>query len=313
MKIVVIEPLGVDKQILDALKCELLPQDAELIYYEDRAESPEELIRRGRTADVVVVANQPLPAEVIRGFENLKMLSVAFTGYDHIAMDACKEKGVVVCNCAGYSTAAVADLVFGLLISLYRHIRECDQRIRQGETKAGLIGPELEGKKFGVIGTGAIGSRVASIARAFGCEVYAYSRTPKALDEVRYTGLNELLEQCDIVSVHVPLNEQTKGMIGREQLNRMKKNAVLINTARGPVVDSEALAQALTEGEIAGCGIDVFEQEPPIQDHPLYHTPNTLLTPHVAFATTEALIKRARIAYANITGWIQGRVQNRVG
>lgn len=133
------------------------------------------------------------------------------------------------------------------------------------------------------------------------------------MDEVRYTGLNELLEQCDVVSVHVPLNEQTKGMIGREQLNRMKKSAVLINTARGPVVDSEALAQALTEGKIAGCGIDVFEQEPPIQDHPLYHTPNTLLTPHVAFATTEALIKRARIAYANITGWIQGRVQNRVG
>lgn len=313
MKIVVIEPLGVDRQILDALKCELLPPDAELIYYEKRAENPEELIRRGRDADVVVVANQPLPAEVIRGFENLKMLSVAFTGYDHVAMEACKEKNVVVCNCAGYSTAAVADLVFGLLISLYRHIQECGQKIRQGGTKEGLIGPELEGKKFGVIGTGAIGSRVARIAQAFGCEVYAYSRTPRALDGVRYTGLNELLEQCDIVSLHVPLNEQTKGMIGSEQLNRMKETAVLINTARGPVVDSQALARALTEGRIAGCGIDVFEQEPPIQDHPLYHTPNTLLTPHVAFATTEALIKRARIAYANIAGWIQGREQNRVG
>lgn len=313
MKIVVIEPLGVQMQIMDSLKTELLPQEAELVYYDNRNDDPQELIRRGRDADVIVVANQPLSAQVIRGFEKLKLLSVAFTGYDHIAMDVCREKGVTVCNCAGYSTAAVADLVFGLLIGLYRHIQECDQRIRQGGTKDGLIGPELEGKKFGVIGTGAIGCRVARIAQAFGCEVYAYSRTPKELEGIRFVELNELLSQCDIVSLHVPLNDQTRGMIGREQLGRMKKNAVLINTARGPVVDSAALAQALEERKIAGCGIDVFEKEPPLEDHPLYHAPNTLLTPHVAFATTEALIKRARIAYGNIAAWAQGNPQNRVG
>ena len=287
MKIVVIEPLGVKQEVLNTLASELLPQGAEVVYYDNRAGGTQELIERGKDADVIIVANQPLPAEAIRGFEKLKLLSVAFTGYDHVAMDACREKGVVVCNCAGYSTAAVADLTFGLILSLYRNIGECDRRIRQGGTKAGLIGPELEGKKFGVIGAGAIGQRVIRIAQA-------------------------LLEECDIVSLHVPLSDSTRGLIGQEQLHKMKNTAILINTARGPVVDSTALVAALEQGEIAGCGVDVFETEPPIADHVLYHAPHALLTPHVAFATVEALVKRARIAYENVKKWGDGQPQNRV-
>lgn len=312
MKIVVIEPLGVKQEALDTLASEILPQGAEVVYYANRAGSTQELIERGKDADVIIVANQPLPAEAIRGFEKLKLLSVAFTGYDHVAMDACREKGVVVCNCAGYSTAAVADLTFGLILSLYRNIGECDRRIRQGGTKAGLIGPELEGKKFGVIGAGAIGQRVIRIAQAFGCEVYAYSRTWKEIPGVVWADLDTLLEECDIVSLHVPLNDSTRGLIGQAQLRKMKNTAILINTARGPVVDSAALAAALEQGEIAGCGVDVFETEPPIADHVLYHAPHTLLTPHVAFATVEALVKRARIAYENVKKWGEGQPQNRV-
>ncbi len=312
MKIVVIEPLGVKQEALDTLASEILPQGAEVVYYANRAGSTQELIERGKDADVIIVANQPLPAEAIRGFEKLKLLSVAFTGYDHVAMDACREKGVVVCNCAGYSTAAVADLTFGLILSLYRNIGECDRRIRQGGTKAGLIGPELEGKKFGVIGAGAIGQRVIRIAQAFGCEVYAYSRTWKEIPGVVWADLDTLLEECDIVSLHVPLNDSTRGLIGQAQLHKMKNTAILINTARGPVVDSAALAAALEQGEIAGCGVDVFETEPPIADHVLYHAPHTLLTPHVAFATVEALVKRARIAYENVKKWGEGQPQNRV-
>ncbi len=312
MKIVVIEPLGVKQEALDTLASESLPQGAEVVYYANRAGSTQELIERGKDADVIIVANQPLPAEAIRGFEKLKLLSVAFTGYDHVAMDACREKGVVVCNCAGYSTAAVADLTFGLILSLYRNIGECDRRIRQGGTKAGLIGPELEGKKFGVIGAGAIGQRVIRIAQAFGCEVYAYSRTRKEIPGVVWADLDTLLEECDIVSLHVPLNDSTRGLIGQAQLHKMKNTALLINTARGPVVDSAALAAALEQGEIAGCGVDVFETEPPIADHVLYHAPHTLLTPHVAFATVEALVKRARIAYENVKKWGEGQPQNRV-
>lgn len=312
MKIVVIEPLGVKQEALDTLASEILPQGAEVVYYDNRAGSTQELIERGKDADVIIVANQPLPAEAIRGFEKLKLLSVAFTGYDHVAMNACREKGVVVCNCAGYSTAAVADLTFGLILSLYRNIGECDRRIRQGGTKAGLIGPELEGKKFGVIGAGAIGQRVIRIAQAFGCEVYAYSRTRKEIPGVVWADLDTLLEECDIVSLHVPLSDSTRGLIGQEQLHKMKNTAILINTARGPVVDSTALVAALEQGEIAGCGVDVFETEPPIADHVLYHAPHTLLTPHVAFATVEALVKRARIAYENVKKWGEGQPQNRV-
>ena len=152
---------------------------------------------------------------------------------------------------------------------------------------------------------------MAAIAQAFGCEVYAYSRTKKELPGVRFVSLDTLLETCDIVSLHTPLSEQTRGLIGKEQLAKMKKNAVLINTARGPVVDSQALADALSQGRIAGAGIDVFESEPPIAaDHPLLGAPNLLATPHVAFATQEALVKRAHIAFENIAAYLKGTPQN---
>ncbi len=313
MKIAVLEPLGVEEPLLRRIAEEKLGTSHELILYPTRTTDAKELIDRAADAEAIVVANLPLSGEVLAGCPSLRLLSVAFTGVDHIALDACREKGVVVCNCAGYSTAAVADLVFGLLIALYRRIPACNEAVRSAGTKDGLIGFELEGKKFGVIGTGAIGSRVAGIAAAFGCEVYAYSRTRKALPGVTYVDLDTLLLTCDIVSLHTPLNEQTRGLIGRDQLAKMKKNAVLINTARGPIVDSAALSQALMEGKIAGAGIDVFEEEPPIQqNHPLFQAPGVLATPHVAFATKEALIKRAHIAFQNIAAYLSGAPQNRI-
>ena len=178
-------------------------------------------------------------------------------------------------------------------------------------TKDGLVGYELEGKKFGVVGTGAIGMRVAKIAQAFGCEVLAYSRTKKPESGLTYVSMEELLANSDIVSLHVPLTDATRGLIGYDQLKLMKPNAVLINTARGPVVDSQALAQALKEGVIAGAGVDVFEIEPPIDpEHPLFYAPNLIATPHVAFATKEALYKRAVIVCDNLEKWLAGKPQN---
>ena len=175
----------------------------------------------------------------------------------------------------------------------------------------GLVGFELEGKKFGVIGTGAIGTRVAKIAQAFGCEVYAYSRTVKDLPRIQFVGLEELLYNCDIISLHVPLNESTKGLIGKDEIALMKPDAVLINTARGPIVDSEALAEALNNGKIAGAAVDVFENEPPVsKDHPLLHAKNLIATPHVAFATKEALVKRAIIDFDNVKCWMEGKPVN---
>lgn len=311
MKLVIIEPLGVEQEKLLAMAAEQLPESVEVVYYDTRVTDTETLIERGKDADIIAVSNLPLNADVIDGCKNLKMLSVAFSGVDHIALDACRRNGVLVSNCAGYSTAAVADLVFGLLISLYRNIPACNEVVRREGTKDGLVGFELEGKKFGVVGTGAIGLRVAAIAQAFGCEVLAYSRTKKDVPGITYTDLNTLLSQCDIVSLHTPLNDSTRGLIGKEQLALMKKNAVLINTARGPVVDSQALAEALNEERIAGACIDVFETEPPVKkDHPLLNAKHVIATPHVAFATKEALVKRAVIVFDNITAWLNNAPQN---
>ena len=311
MKLVIIEPLGVEQEKLLSMAADQLPESVEVVYYDTRVTDTETLIERGKDADIIAVSNLPLNADVIDGCKNLKMLSVAFTGVDHIALDACRRNGVLVSNCAGYSTAAVADLVFGLLISLYRNIPACNEVVRREGTKDGLVGFELEGKKFGVVGTGAIGLRVAAIAQAFGCEVLAYSRTKKDVPGITYTDLNTLLSQCDIVSLHTPLNDSTRGLIGKEQLALMKKNAVLINTARGPVVDSQALAEALNEERIAGACIDVFETEPPIKkEHPLLNAKHVIATPHAAFATKEALVKRAVIVFDNITAWLNNAPQN---
>ena len=264
MKLVIIEPLGINDEKLLSMAKDMLPADLEIVYYNTRVTDTETLIERGHDADIIAVSNLPMNADVINGCKNLKMLSVAFTGVDHIAMDACKANGVLVSNCAGYSTAAVADLVFGMIIALYRNMIPCNDVVRKEGTKDGLVGFELEGKKFGVIGTGAIGLRTAAIANAFGCQVLAYSRTKKEIPGITYVDMDTLLSSCDIVSLHTPLNSETKGLIGKEELAKMKPSAILINTSRGPVVDSAALADALNNGRLAGAGIDVFEAEPPI-------------------------------------------------
>lgn len=311
MKLAILEPLGIEKEALFSLAQQTLGSRVELVYYDTRVEDVPTLIERSQDAEIVVLSNFQYRKAVLEHCPKLRMVCVAFTGVDHVDVDYCKEKGITVCNCAGYSTVAVVDLVFGMIISLYRRLQACDKATRTGGTKDGLIGFELEGKKFGVIGTGAIGTRCAAIANAFGCEVYAYSRTKKDLPGVRYVELDTLLSTCDIVSLHVPVTPETKGLINRERLALMKPSALLINTARGPVVDSQALADALNSGALAGAGIDVFEGEPPIaQDHPLVQAKNTILTPHVAFATAESMEKRAVIVFENIQKWLDGAPQN---
>lgn len=311
MKISVIEPLGVERERLLQIAAGVLGDAAEITYYDRPAVDQAEVVARCRQADIVVLANMPYRDAVMAQCPELKMLSVAFTGIDHIDMAYCRQNNITVCNCAGYSNEAVSELVFGLALGLYRRIIPCDAAVRDGKTKDGLIGFELAGKKFGIVGTGAIGLKVAALASAFGCEVYAYSRTVKALDGIRYVDLDALLATCDIVSLHVPLTETTRGLINGEKLALMKQSAILINTARGPVVDAAALAQALTEGRLAGAAVDVFEQEPPIPaDQPLLQAPNVILAPHVGFATKEALAKRAVIAFENIKQWLTGTPQN---
>lgn len=314
MKIVVMEPLGVALEKINALAAALQAAGHEFVYYTSKEAQQDKLLERVQDADIIMLANQPLSAEIINACPKLKMLSVAFTGVDHVALDACRARNILVCNAAGYSTNAVAELTFGLAISVIRNIVPCDARCRRAETKDGLVGFELFGKTFGVVGTGAIGARVAKIAAAFGCRVLAYSRTAKQelVDAgVQYVSLDELLAQSDFVSLHVPLTDATRGLINAAAIAKMKQGAVLLNTARGPVVDSAALAEALNAGKLAGAGIDVFEGEPPIaENHPLCSAKNTVLTPHVAFASREALETRADIVFANIEKWLNGAPQN---
>ena len=308
MRIAVMEPLGVEQEKFMQIAREAVGNDVEIVCYDTRTTDVEELGRRGRDADIIAIGNLPFPREVLEKCENVKMLAVAFTGLDHVDLKYCEERGIKVQNCAGYATTAVAELTFGLLLDLCRNIGKCATAARNGGTKAGLIGFELEGRTMGIVGTGAIGARVAKLAAAFGMDVIAYSRTPGKVAGVRYVSLEELLAQADVVSLHVPLTDETRGMIGAEELALMKKTAVLVNTARGPVVDTKALADALNSGRIAGAAIDVFEKEPPLDaDEPLINAKNTVVTPHVAFATDESMIKRAEIEFRNIAEFIKDK------
>lgn len=312
MKIVFLEPLGISEELLKEKISSVIDEaEHEIIYYKDRQEDTDTLIERSKDADIVILSNFKYGREVMESCPSLKMVCVAFTGVDHVDIDYCREKGITVCNCAGYSTSAVADIVFAMVISLARNIIPCQDKTRNGGTKDGLVGFELDGKTFGIIGTGAIGTRVAKIANAFGCKVIAYSRTKKDLPDVEFVTMEELLKKSDIVSLHVPQTPETTGLIGKEQLELMKPEAILINTARGPVVDSAALAAALKNGTIAAAGVDVFNCEPPLPaEEPLLAAPNTLLTPHIAFASHQAFEKRADIVAENIKCWLEGKPQN---
>ena len=223
MKIVFLEPLGIPNEQLLAQAEAAVGRSVELIAYPDRREDEETLVKRSEGADIVVLSNFPYRKNVISRLPDLKMICVAFTGTDHVDVAYCRERGITVCNCAGYSTVAVADLVFGLVIALARNILPCDAACRQGGTKAGLVGFELEGKTFGVVGTGAIGLRVARIANAFGCKVLAWSRTKKDVEGVTYCDtLEELLPQCDIVSLHVATEADEENSLPHQHRQRTR-------------------------------------------------------------------------------------------
>lgn len=316
MKIVLVEPLGIKPEVLEKHAEEIRAMGHEFVSYDARPADTAELCARVEGAGAVMVANLPFPGEAVRASKELKYIDIAFTGVDHVDIAACQELGISASNASGYSDVAVAELAFGLMLNLSRNIVPCNQVVRQAGTKDGLVGTELFGKTLGVVGTGKIGSVVVRIALAFGMKVIAHSVPVNPELEalgVRYMPLEELMSESDIVTVHVPLNDSTKGLISRELIGRMKPTAMLINTARGPIVDNQALAEALTEGRLRAAGVDVFEMEPPIpENHPLVKAPNTLLTPHVAFATKEALERRAEIVFDNLKAWLGGTVLNQI-
>lgn len=312
MKIVLLESLGISSEVLDGFAKRLEEKGHTFCAYEKSTDDAV-LIEHARDAEVIMIANMPLSGNVIRSCPKLKFIDVAFTGVDHVDLKAAKECGVAVSNASGYSNQSVAELVIGMILSLLRNVPQVEERCRNQGTKEGLVGRQLQDKTVGIVGLGAIGKRVAALAGAFGCKVITYdqyySEESKALAEL--VTLDELLAQSDIVTLHCPLTEDTKHLINREKIALMKSTAILINCARGPVVDYEALAEALHAGKIGGAGIDVYEMEPPIPaDHVMLHTPNTIVTPHIAFASEESMVLRAQIVFDSLDQWMSGNQIN---
>ena len=309
MNIVCVESLGIPQARFEELKAHYAAMGHGFTYYMDRKEDEPTLVDRMRDADIAVISNINLSAAVLSQCTNLKYLSVAFTGLDHIDLAYCKEHGITVQNAAGYSTTAVSELAVGMMLDLLRNIVTLNEKIRQGGSRGTFLGRELRGKTVGVVGTGAIGTATIRLLLAFGAKVIAWSRSEKADVKamgVKYVTLEELLKESDIVTLHVPLCDETHGLIGEHELSLMKPTALLVNTARGPVCDIAAVGKALIENRIAGAAFDVFEQEPPLPvDHLLLSTGRCLTTPHIAFATEESFAARADIVFGHIDDYLK--------
>lgn len=316
MKVVLAEPLGISAAYLETLAGKLRERGCEFTAYDTVEKDIEKLKKRCREADILIIANNPLPDEVIAECPNLQFISVAFVGIDHIGKKTCRDRDIAVSNAAGYCNDAVAELALGLTLDCLRNISACNDVIRRGGNKAGLVGNELRGKTVGIIGTGGIGCTAAKLYRAFGCSLLGYSRSESAAAKeigIEYVSLEELLSRSDIVSVHVPLTDSTKALLDGDKLALMKETAILINTARGPVVEQGALAAALNAGKIAAAGIDVFDTEPPLEeDNVLLQAKNVVCTPHVAFATEESINRRAEIVFDNVLTFMDGNPKNRM-
>ncbi|MBP5572910.1 MAG: hydroxyacid dehydrogenase [Bacteroidales bacterium] len=301
MKIVFLEPLGLKPEIVESACSGLKQQGHEVVIYPDRNENLDELIRRAQDAEVIIESNIPLRKNFLDACPKLKMLSIAFTGLDHIDMEECQRRGIIVKNAAGYSTEAVAELAIAMMIDVYRKVLENDCITRECQRKGIMPGREIGGKTVGIIGMGNIGQRVAKLLNAFGCKVLAWNRTPKTIEGVTFVDKETLLKESDIVTLHIALNNETRDFITAQDFQLMKPSAILINTARGPVVNEQALADALNKGWIAGAATDVYGTEPPLkQVNPLFDAPNLIMLPHIGFATEEAFKLRLGIVIKNV-------------
>ncbi len=278
-----------------------------------------------------------LTAEILSKLETLRLVATRSTGFDHIDLETCKKRGILVCNVPTYSEDTVAEHTFALLLSLSRNIHDSYERTRQGDfTCEGISGFDLKGKTLGVLGTGRIGRSVIQIARGFGMNILAYDRYPNADTAAtlgfQYTDSINLLQKSDVVTLHLPLNEETYHFLNKDKIDNMKKGAVVINTARGGLIDTEALTQALLKGVLGGAGLDVLEEETLVREeaqllldnvprerlatllraHILLRLKNVIITPHCGFNSKESLERLINTTIANINSFISGKPQNLV-
>ncbi len=313
MKIVALDAL----QLMDLDWSGLRAIDPGLVTYD--ATAPERVVERAKDAEILLVNKVKLTREVLEQLPALRYVGVLATGYDNVDCAAAREKGVVVTNVPGYSTDSVAQLVFALLLELCHQTGHHSDTVKAGRWTnqpyycywdSPLI--ELAGKTMGIFGLGKIGRRTAQIAQAFGMKVIACSRTKKDVPGVTWVGFDELLRESDVLSLSSPLTDQTRGLINKDALSKMKKTAFLINTSRGGLLVEQDVREALDAGVIAGAAVDVLSTEPPKADNPLIGAKNIVITPHIAWATTEARTRLLEIVRGNIAAWQAGNTQNRV-
>ena len=282
--------------------------------------TPEEIAVRIADADVLMQNKAKLTADLLAKATKLKVICEAATGFDNIDVAYCREHGIAVTNVPGYSTQCVAQITFTLALSLITHLPQYTSFVQSGEyTASGVanrLSPafcELYGKTWGIVGYGNIGKQVGKIAEAFGCNVIVHKRTPE--EGVRCVDIDTLCRESDVISLHTPLNDGTRGLIGRAQLDMMKKNAILVNVARGAVTDEEAVADALLSGKLAGFGCDVYSAEPFPAEHPIDRIkdlPNVCLTPHIAWGGYETRVRLLDEMIKNAQAFFRGEKRNRV-
>lgn len=278
---------------------------------------PDRVAERVRDAEIVLCNKSLITKDVLEAAPSLKYIGLFATGCNNVDLECAREKGIVVSNVPGYSTDGVAQLTFSFILELYGRVSEYRGSVNRGEWKKSPTFSyfpypifTLAGKTIGIIGYGEIGKRVAGIANAFGMRAIVSTRTPKSDSAVEFVDFDTLLKESDIVSVHCPLNEQSAGMMNREAFSKMKDGAVFINTARGPIVDENALREALQSGKLMGAGLDVLTTEPMAEDCPLFGIENCIITPHIAWAALETRARLVEIAENNVRAYINGTPEN---
>ena len=276
-----------------------------------------ELIERIRGAAVVVTKEIPVTAELLSQFpDTVKLIVEAGTGYNNIDLNAAKERGITVCNIPAYSTERVAHTVIMMILNFASTMQKQIGMLAKGDrsnfTKHLQVShTEVNGKTLGVVGAGHIGMEVIKVAKALGMNILVHTRTPKADgDGIRYVSLDELLEHSDYITLHCPLNEQTKHMINKDTIAKMKSSAVIINTGRGALINEADLCEALAAKRIAGAGLDVQEVEPPVEDSPLYTLDNVIITPHMGWKGLETRQRLVGIIRDNIQAFLKGEPIN---
>ena len=310
MKIVVVDHVCLEKKHVEKLE-----SLGDLKVFKEPPETPDDLKKRIADADIVIVGWTNLTKEIIHSAKKLKMISIWATTCHYADLEAAKKKGIVVTHVPGYATESVAEYTIALMLAAIRKITLADKHIREGQFDYRPYGGrELAGKILGLIGTGAIGCRVAEIARTFKMEVIGHDKYPnqKKAREIgfQYVDLNTLLKRSDVVSIHVTLNSETEKLIGKKEIALMKKDAIIVNTSQGKVVDERAMFQALKSGKLCCAGLDVLEEEPPPKNNPLFTLDNTVLSPHIAFNTLEAEARCSDICVDNVVKFVEGKRQN---